>query len=135
MSSDDQHILRVLGEYAQDIQSFTGSIFDASDRHFQSAAAYIKRSVPEAWLPVHARPAPPPLPVSGGYAQRLQDWLSRHAALSAALVAFIGTGGLLLWREKKKASRKRRARRASNGARKEVVGTWDEERARVRGCH
>ncbi|KAF2253349.1 DUF1776-domain-containing protein [Trematosphaeria pertusa] len=124
MTADDQHFLDVLAEYSQDIRKFTGSIFDASDRHFQSVAAYIKRTVPEGWLPENARPAPPPPPLhraTSAYIHRLQDWVSRNRALTAALIAFVGTGGFLLWREKRKHTRKRRARRASNGARREVI--------------
>ncbi|KAL5398562.1 hypothetical protein PMIN03_012767 [Paraphaeosphaeria minitans] len=122
MPADDQHLLDVLSEYSQDIRKFTGNIFDASDRHFQSVAGYIKRSVPEGWLPESARPPPPPpRAVSGAYVDRLQDWVSRNRALTAALVAFLTTGGVLLWRERNKSRRKRRARRASNGARKEVI--------------
>lgn len=116
---------RQLSEYTQDVRRFTGSIFDASDRHFQNVAGYIKRSVPHGWLPEVARPAPPPPPrvVSGAYIHRLQDWISRNRALTAAVVAFFATGGVMLWREQNKSRKKRRARRASNGARKEVVGT------------
>ncbi|KAF1959301.1 DUF1776-domain-containing protein [Byssothecium circinans] len=124
MSSDDQYFLDVLAEYSRDIRKFTGDVFDASDRHFQSVATYIKRSVPEGWLPERVRPIPPPPPPytsSGAYIYRLQAWVSRNRAVTAALVVFFGTGGFLLWREKKKQTRKRRARRASNGARKEVV--------------
>ncbi|KAF2682513.1 DUF1776-domain-containing protein [Lentithecium fluviatile CBS 122367] len=124
MTSDDQHFLDVLSEYSHDIRRFTGSIFDASDRHFQNVAAYLKRSLPEKWLPEYARPPPPPPsphPITGDYIHRLQDWVSKNRALTAALVAFCGTGGYLLWREGRKSTRKRRARRASNGARREVV--------------
>jgi NAD(P)-dependent dehydrogenase (short-subunit alcohol dehydrogenase family) len=59
--------------------------------------------------------------VTGAYLHRVQDWVARNRALTAGLVAFFGTGGLMLWRERRSYSRKRRARRASNGARKEVV--------------
>ncbi|KAF2662832.1 DUF1776-domain-containing protein [Lophiostoma macrostomum CBS 122681] len=123
MTSDDQHFLDVLAEYSQDIRRFTGDIWDASDRHFASVASYIKKSVPLDWLPEYARPAPPPPPhpVTAAYLDRLQHWISQNRALTAALVAFFGTGGFLLWRERRKHNRKRRARRASNGARREVV--------------
>lgn len=124
MTSDDQHFLDVLAEYSTDIRKFTGNVFDSTDRHFAWVASYIKKSVPERWLPEHARPAPPPPSyplIDGTYIERLQDWVSRNRALSAAIVAFVTTGGLLLWRENRKYNRKRRARRASNGARKEVV--------------
>ena len=114
-----------LAEYSSDIRKFTGNVFDSTDRHFAWVASYIKRSVPERWLPEQARPPPPPSYrlTDGTYIEQLQDWMSRNRALSAAIVAFITTGGLLLWRESVKNNRKRRARRASNGARKEVVGT------------
>jgi hypothetical protein len=36
-------------------------------------------------------------------------------------VAFVGTGGVLVWRQKVEKGRRRRAKRAGNGARKEVV--------------
>ncbi|KAH7123786.1 hypothetical protein B0J11DRAFT_321412 [Dendryphion nanum] len=123
MTSDDQHFLDVLAEYSSDIRKFTGNVFDSTDQHFAWVASYIKKSVPEKWLPEHARPAPPPPshPLDATYIERAQDWISRNRALSAAIVAFVTTGGLLLWRESRKHNRKRRARRASNGARKEVV--------------
>lgn len=102
----------------------TSSIWDASDRHFANVAGYVKRHVPEQWLPEYARPPPPPPPphqVTGAYIERLQDWVSRNRALSAAIVAFFGTGSYMVWRQNRSHSRKRRARRASNGARREVV--------------
>ena len=104
----------------------TGSIWDASDRHFASVAGYVKRHVPEGWLPTRARPLPPPPPphrvAQLPYIQQVQDWISRNRAITASIVAFAGTGGFLLWRKRQKYNRKRRARRATNGARTEVVG-------------
>lgn len=51
--------------------------------------------------------------------------MSRHRALTAALVAFLGTGAVLVYRQRKLGHigrrGKRRAKRAVNGARKEVV--------------
>ncbi|KAH5040181.1 hypothetical protein HBI55_091680 [Parastagonospora nodorum] len=126
MANDDQHILEVLTEYSNDVRHFTGSIWDASDRHFASVAGYVKRQLPESWLPARARPLPPPPTpphhlTNIPYINRVQDWISENRALTAAVVAFAGTGGLLLWRERRNYNRKRRARRASNGARKEVI--------------
>lgn len=60
--------------------------------------------------------------MTGAYLYFIQRWISRNRTLTAGLVAFVGTGGLLVWLERKKYNRKRRARRASNGARREVVG-------------
>jgi hypothetical protein len=76
-------------------------------------------------LPAHARPLPPSPPphrvTDIAYLQRVQDWVSSHRALTAAIVAFAGTGGFLLWRERRIYHRKRRARKI-NGAKSEVVG-------------
>ncbi|KAI8939953.1 hypothetical protein NX059_003679 [Plenodomus lindquistii] len=122
--ANDQHFVDVLVGYTQDVRSFTGSVFDATDAHFASVAGYVRKHLPENWLPQSSRPPPPPPPshaLTNAYTQRLQDWVSQNRALTAAVVAFVSTGGFLLWREKKKYNRKRRARRASNGARKEVV--------------
>ncbi|KAF2751041.1 DUF1776-domain-containing protein [Sporormia fimetaria CBS 119925] len=122
MTQDDQHFLDILAEYTRDIRKFTGDVFDQTDRHFAEVASYIKRSVPPKWLPEHARPAPPPpTAVSAAYIDRVQTWISRNRALTAALVAFFGTGGFLLWREHSNHKQKRKARRANNGARKDVV--------------
>ncbi|OAL55870.1 DUF1776-domain-containing protein [Pyrenochaeta sp. DS3sAY3a] len=124
MTTDDQHFLDVLADYSQDIRNFTGSVWDASDKHFAWVAGYVKRHVPDGWLPQNARPLPPPPPphpIVGSYLDQLQDWVSRNRAITAALVAFVGTGGFLIWREKKRYNRKRRARRANNGARSEVI--------------
>ncbi|KAF2831515.1 DUF1776-domain-containing protein [Ophiobolus disseminans] len=125
MSHEDSHFLDLLADYTRDVRGFTNSIFDASDRHLTSVAGYVKRHVPEGWLPAQARPLPPPPPphlvTDVAYLQQVQDWISRNRALTVAIVAFAGTGGLLLWRERRKHNRKRRAKRAGNGAKTEVV--------------
>ncbi|KAL6712016.1 hypothetical protein ACN47E_003059 [Coniothyrium glycines] len=123
MPGNDQYFLDSLAYYTQDVRDATTSVLDATDAHFAAVAGFIKRQLPETWLPQRARPPPPPPPhpVTGAYLPRLQDWVLRNRALSAAIVAFVTTGGILLWREKAKHNRKRRARRASNGARQEVV--------------
>lgn len=113
-----------LSDYTKDVRSFSSSVWDASDRHFANVAGYVKRHVPEHWLPEYARPPPPPPPsprATGAYIERLQDWVSQNRALTAAIVAFFGTGSYMLWRQNRSHNRKRRARRASNGARREVV--------------
>lgn len=63
------------------------------------------------------RSAPP------GLTDRVQDWMTRHRALTAAIVAFVGTGCVLLYGNKKLNSKRRKARKAGNGSRKEIVGT------------
>jgi len=81
----------------------------------------------QSWIPEKARPkvAAPPSPVNvhtpKGFVEGLRFWVSRNRAWSAAVVAFCVTGGVLLYRAKK-GTKKRRARRAVNGARCQVIG-------------
>ena len=56
-----------------------------------------------------------------GYLQRMGMWIDRNRALTAAIVAFVGTGTFLVWRHKRLQRQKRRARRALNGAKTELV--------------
>lgn len=57
-----------------------------------------------------------------GYLEYTQDWISRHRAITAAIFAFVGTGAFIIWRRQSRAHGiKRRARRAKNGSRTEVV--------------
>jgi hypothetical protein len=62
-----------------------------------------------------------------GLTDRVQDWVARNRALTAAIVAFLGTGCVLLYGNKRLNSKRRKARKAGNGSRKEIVGT-------LRGC-
>jgi hypothetical protein len=129
MSSDDQHFLDHLGRVSSDIRKFSTDVLDASDRHIHDAATslsgYLNAILPSSWA-LRRPPVPePPAIIQQSYLQQLQLWTSRHRALAAALAAFVATGavgGLVLYSQSGAQSRKRRAKRAKNGARKEVVG-------------
>lgn len=55
---------------------------------------------------------------------RVCDWVMRNRAWTAAFVAFFGTGAVLYMGSRTFDNKKRRARRAGNGARKEIVGMF-----------
>lgn len=57
-----------------------------------------------------------------GLTDRVQDWMIRNRAWTAAILAFVGTGCVLLYGNKKLNAKRRKARKAGNGARKEIVG-------------
>ena len=104
------------------------SITEAIEAHFDSVSRSLKdtfRSSP--WLPDSIKPRPPPSPprrvpsMPVGYYEASLSWLSEHRAVSAAVVAFIGTGAFIVWRRRRADRAKRRAKRAKNGARTEVV--------------
>jgi len=116
-----------LSAIPNDVKRYSSELADAIDRQFDSVSAAIRESLQSAtWIPQAVKPPPPPprriIPaVPKGYLAKAQDWVLRHQALTAAIVAFVGTGGFLIHRRRKRYGRKRRAKRAGNGARKEVV--------------
>ncbi|KZF25997.1 DUF1776-domain-containing protein [Xylona heveae TC161] len=126
MTSDDQHFFDVLANVPNDIKKYSNEVADTIDRHFESVAKSLREALTSSkWLPDAAKPAPKPVytppPVPLSYYERAHDWVMKHTALTAAIIAFVGTGSFLIYRQRKSYSRKRRARRASNGARKDVV--------------
>ncbi|KAF2397573.1 DUF1776-domain-containing protein [Trichodelitschia bisporula] len=129
MPSDEQNFLDFLAGVSSEVRSFSANMFDATDRHIDAFASTIRSAyeTSTSWLPGTARhaPSPPPPPPHGflpvSYVYKLQDWVSRNRALTAAIVAFVGTGAVMIWTQRKGRTARRRARRASNGARKEVV--------------
>lgn len=102
------------------------------ESHFASVASSINEALrTTSWLPDSIKPprrtihhaAIPATPAPVGYLEYSQDWISRHRALTAAIVAFVGTGAfVIIWRRRRRShGGKRRARRAKNGSRTEVV--------------
>ncbi len=99
------------------------------EAHFESVAQSLQDTFRQTpWLPDSMKPrAPAPLhngptiraPI--GYYDWTKAWISEHRAVSAAVVAFIGTGVFIIWRRRRSDSIKRRAKRAKNGARSELV--------------
>ncbi|KAL8991800.1 MAG: hypothetical protein Q9169_007639 [Polycauliona sp. 2 TL-2023] len=78
----------------------------------------------QSWLPKSTKPSPPPpaaFATPMGYFEASRDWISRHRAVTAAAVCFLGTGAFLIWRQRRHNRVKRRARRGKNGQRTDVV--------------
>lgn len=105
-----------------------GVAFERIDKHFEMVSQSLKdtfRATP--WLPDSIKPRPPPPPrhrippVPGGYFEASRIWISEHRAVTAAVVAFVGTGAFVIWRRRRSDRAKRRAKRAKNGSRTEIV--------------
>ncbi|CAD6564507.1 MAG: hypothetical protein ASARMPREDX12_002694 [Alectoria sarmentosa] len=117
-SSDMSNIL-------DSVNSFT----EALDRHFESVGRSLKDAFRDTpWLPDSIKPKPAPVPhrvpvvaIPLGYFEATRNWVSEHRALTAAVVAFVGTGAFIIWRRRRNDRVKRRAGRAKNGSRTEVV--------------
>lgn len=107
------------------VNSFT----EAIDRHFESVGRSLKDAFRDTpWLPVSIKPKPPPVPrrvpavaIPLGYFEATRTWVSEHRAWTAAVVAFVGTGAFVVWRRRRNDRVKRRAGRAKNGSRTEIV--------------
>lgn len=124
MTSDDQHFLDTLAGISSDIRKLTGDIASQTEAHIDSLAASIRKTLSDSsWIPNAARPPapPPPPPKALGLLARTQSWVSKHRAITAAVVAFISTGAIVYSYQRSARRRHRRAVRAPNGARKEVV--------------
>ena len=115
-------------KYSQEVADYSRDLADSVERHFDTVAASIRQTLQTTpWIPDSIKPpAPPPvhrpqplLPLS--YIGRAQSWISRNRAITAAIVAFVGTGTFIIWYRRRSYRQKRRARRAASGARTQVV--------------
>ena len=111
------------------IQDSLNALTESVEAHFEFAARSLVetfRATP--WIPDYMKstPAPPariPKPVRPpvGYIGVSRRWVSENRAVTAALIAFIGTGAFIVWRRRRSDRAKRRAKRTKHGARTEVV--------------
>ena len=113
---------------SNEINRLTESI----EKHFKAVAsslleypvaASIRKTIQSSpWLYEEPfRPPPTRRMVATGYFEACQRWVSEHRAVTAAAVAFVGTGAFIIWRRRRADRTKRRAKRAKNGSRTEVV--------------
>ncbi|CAF9922025.1 MAG: hypothetical protein HETSPECPRED_004699 [Heterodermia speciosa] len=131
-----ENILHSLESMVPDLDSIStevNRITESVDKHFKAVAstlleypvaASIRDTIQSSsWLYERPRPSPPPpqriLPVT--HLDSARGWVSEHRAVTAAVVAFIGTGVYLILRQRRADRTKRRALRAKTGSRKEVV--------------
>ncbi|EAS33720.3 uncharacterized protein CIMG_04744 [Coccidioides immitis RS] len=129
MTSDDEFFFDYkLSWVPNDVKRYSTQVANSIDRHIDRAASNVRDALSrQSWLPTYLKPPPrhgQPLPRTlppKSMVDRVHDWVVEHRALTAAVLAFIGTGGLLIYGNRKLGVKKRKARRAGNGARKEIV--------------
>ncbi|KAA8893326.1 hypothetical protein FN846DRAFT_546136 [Sphaerosporella brunnea] len=102
------------------------TVADKIDEKADIAAMHIRNSLSSStWLPSSARPPPPPpLPVraASSPSSRLLNWAWENKLAVAVLAATtMGISTYIIQQKQASRNRKRRARRAANGARKEVI--------------
>ncbi|KAL4780818.1 hypothetical protein BJX76DRAFT_33743 [Aspergillus varians] len=125
MTSDDQFFFDYLASIPHDVRRYSLQVADAIDRHVDHAADAVRDTLShQSWLPSSVRPPPrvrPFLPESQSLYDRAYSWVMRNRAWSAAILAFAGTTGVLYFGNNKLRAKRRKAKRAANGARKEII--------------
>lgn len=117
-----------LASIPHDVRKYSAQVADSVDRQIDCAATTLRDKFSgQSWLPAAVRPSPRAsqaarAPQSPSWTGRVQDWVLQNRAWSAAALAFVGTGCVLYFGNKKLNGKRRKARRAGNGARKEIVG-------------
>lgn len=115
-----------LASIPHDVRRYSMQVADSIDRQIDCAATSLRDTFSnQSWVPSAIRPVSrkrPQVQTSHSLTARVQDWALQNRAWSAAVLAFVGTGCVLYFGNKKLNGRKRKARRAGNGARKEIVG-------------
>ncbi|KAI5295631.1 hypothetical protein KEM52_000763 [Ascosphaera acerosa] len=117
-------------ELPEDIRFWSNELANNVDQGIDALARGVKDALDRAaWLPDAIRrsggrqsPARPPRASGHALVARVYDWCMQHQAWSAAAAAFVLTGAVMVYGTKiLHGSRKRKARRAGNGARKEII--------------
>lgn len=77
------------------------------------------------WIPESVKPVAPPKPVivvvPVSKMRQVQDWLASHKILIGAVVVLCGTAAYKAYRRNESIKKVRRAKRAKNGGRTEVI--------------
>jgi hypothetical protein len=115
-----------LASVPHDVRRYANSVAEAIDRHVDHVADAVRDTLShQSWLPPSVRPSPIVHHFSSrpqSLYDRLHNWVIRNRAWSAAILAFVGTTGVLYFGDKKLRTKRRKAKRSANGARKEIIG-------------
>lgn len=120
-----------LASIPHDVRKYSLEVADSIDRQVDHAANILRDTLSQqSWLPPSIRPTPRTYPSLGSsgpqsFTDRVQDWILRNRAWSAAIIAFASTTSILYFGGKKLHGKRRKARRALSGARKEIVGMFE----------
>ncbi|KAM5355540.1 hypothetical protein ACJ41O_002186 [Fusarium nematophilum] len=127
MSADDQQFLDVLSSaIPAQLRRYSDDVADFIDQNVDRAAGVVRETLASSrWIPDSVRPKPPIKPVETALAlsrlERIQAWFGRHKILTGVIVLACGTVVYKGYLENRSSRKKRRAKRARNGGRTEVV--------------
>lgn len=108
------------------LRRYTTDVADFIDQNVDRAADVVRETLASSkWIPDSVRPTPPakaPVIVAQVSTwQSAQDWVSRHKILTGVIVVVCGTVVFKGYQRTKSLRKVRRAKRARNGGRTEVV--------------
>ncbi|KAI5859543.1 DUF1776-domain-containing protein [Durotheca rogersii] len=127
MSADDQQFLDLLSSIPNQIRRYSGEVAEYIDKAVDQAADNIRDALSSAeWVPDYLRPIPPARPppveiVPASTYERLQNWFARNKVLAGIVVVGVGYVTYRTVRHGRLTRKPRRAKRARNGGRLEVV--------------
>ncbi|CAG9989982.1 unnamed protein product [Clonostachys byssicola] len=133
MSNDEKPFLDVvsghLGPLPVLFRKYTDEAADYIEDHVDQAATFVRRTINSTpWVPEvikGATPAPPPPPDVAAVVlsrfERFQDWVARHKILTGLIVVTCSYGAYKGYLANKSFRKIRRAKRARNGGRTDVV--------------
>ncbi|KFH46420.1 hypothetical protein ACRE_026880 [Hapsidospora chrysogenum ATCC 11550] len=126
MSADDQQFLDALASVPVLLRQYTDNAADFINIHVDHAAEYLRDTInSHDWIPLTVRSRPPPKPpvavVAASRLEQVQDWVARHKILTGVIVLACGTLVYKGYRRSLSLRKTRRAKKARNGGRTEVV--------------
>ncbi|KAJ4169300.1 hypothetical protein NW754_016334 [Fusarium falciforme] len=127
MSAGDQHFLDVLSNaIPPQVRQYTDSITGIIEKNVDRAAEVVRENLSTSqWIPESVRPTPPLKPVvevvSLSRSERLVDWAVKHKILTGVFVVACGAAVYKGYQATRSCRKTRRAKRARNGGRTEVI--------------
>ncbi len=108
------------------VRQYSDEVADFLDKTVEKAAENVRHTLASAaWVPDYARPkspAPPPVQIIPESTwERMQAWVAGHKVVSGVFVCAVGYVTYRVVRHSKLLRKPRRAKRARNGSRLEVV--------------
>ncbi|KAI4247721.1 MAG: hypothetical protein L6R40_001307 [Gallowayella cf. fulva] len=119
-----EDLLQFLFAIETTVEGEVNKVADSIDAVTDRISAYLRSTIGLASATSEGakpRPRPPATIRPVGYFEASTNWISRHRAITAAVVCFLGTGAFLIWRQRRLDRVKRRAKRGKNGQRTEIV--------------
>jgi CubicO group peptidase (beta-lactamase class C family) len=128
MSADDQTFLDALNAVPRQMQGLANDVAEIIEAHIDHVAQVLKDNLNNTqWIPESVRPKPPPPPPAPvifapeSLYGRVQDWVMKNKVVTGTCVVGLGVSIYFIKRQRSLYLKKRRANRASNGARMEAV--------------